>query len=236
MSDVYAHLTDVIDALTQPTQERTPMHTWSKDRRNRNKIRLPDHVTIVPGLLTQLAAQAFPLTAAGEGGASARQVPQSKEPGNPLALASYLDIHTAVIRWTARFELPRRDTLASTVRQLLGSVPFHPRTVQIELLSAANGWLDACQRGLGLVDPDPVLTVPCPVCWNRTLRVDLEEHSVRCTACGDRWVRVPGDDAGDLAVLAKYVTRYRSQASGAADAARAEVRRRKAAATYRPTA
>jgi len=237
MSDVLALLTDVVDALTQPTQERTPMHTWSQDRSDRNKKRLPDHVTYVPSLLVQLAAQAFPLTVDGDQGAGARSVPQSKLPGNAEALATYLDIHASVIRWTRRFEITRRDTLTSTVRKLLAHTPKCPGYAT-DLLSDSMGWLESCQRVAGLIVPDPTLTVPCPVCHTRAMRVDLDDHVVRCVACGDRWVQNPEPDAvgvGALADLATYVTRYRTKAESEADAVRAEWRRRKAANTYRWT-
>lgn len=232
MPDLLSSMAIAVDALTNPTQYRTPQHTWSKDRRDRHKKHLPDHVTVVPGLLTQLAAMAFPLGVAGDGAVGVRKVPQSKEPGDPRAIGTYLDIRLSVVRWSSAFTLRPRDTLPSTVRGLLGAAPQRPYRDQARLLSDMGEWQAQCEQALGLTEPDPMLTVPCPelLCGYRTLRVDLEDRTVRCTACGGRWVDGRADERrGSLDALAKYVTQYRASAETAADAARAENRRRKAA-------
>lgn len=231
MSDVLGQLRDVVDALTNPSQHRTPRHTWPADRRKRHKVKLADHVTIVPGLLTQLAAMAFPLGAGGDDGGGARAVPQSRPPGNPRAIAAYLDIHAAADRWSADLGCSPRATLASTVRGMLGAAPAQPHDVQRRLLRDLDEWLAQCMVITGVAVPDPVLAVPCPadLCGARTLRVDLDKGTVRCLSCGARWARDEGERVGSLGVLARYVTEYQSAARTAADRVRAESRRRKAA-------
>lgn len=231
MSDFLPSLADVVDALTNPSQHRTPRHKWSTDRRNRNKIRLKDHVVVLPGLLTQLAALAFPLGVDGEEGAGGQAIPQSRPPGNPRALTAWLDIHIAATRWTVHLGVGSRDTMTGMVRGLLGGAPGQAHTTQRDLLNDMNGWRARCEEIAGWTTPDPVLTVPCPtdLCGYRTLRVDVEQKTARCMSCGSEWAEQETDTVGSLAVLGRYVTRYRARASDAADAVRAEVRRRKAA-------
>lgn len=117
MSDLLNGLHIVIDALTWPTQHHTPRWTWSADRRNRNKIRLPDHTVSVPGLLTQLAALAFPLTVDGDAQGGARGIPESREPGNPRALVAYVDIVVDARRWAAHLGIGRR-TASTNLEQV----------------------------------------------------------------------------------------------------------------------
>ncbi len=229
MSDVLSSLRDVADALTNPSQHRTPRHAWPKDRRNRNKIKLDPHVVVLPGLLTQVAALAFPLGVDGEEGASARSVPQSRPPGNPLALAAYLDISIALKRWAAEFGVQGRETSYATLRGVLGAAPAQPYDRQCRLLSDMHEWLSRCEEIAGWVTRDPILTVPCPVCTYRTLHVDLEESTVRCISCGARWAKQESENVGSLSALGRYATKYREEAGSAAAAARAEERRRKAA-------
>lgn len=236
MSDLLSSLNDVADALTNPSQHRTPRHTWSKDRRDRHKKRLPDHVVVLPGLLTQLHDLAYPLGVDGEEGAGGRSVPQSREPGNPRALSAYLDIHIGVTRWTATLELAWREPVESAIRQLVGAAPAQAHDTQRDLLSDMAWWLARCEEITGWVLPDPVLTVPCPdeTCGHRALRVDVEERTVRCGACGSRWAEQETETVGSLERLGRYVTKYRAAASTAAEIVRADDRRRKATLYARP--
>lgn len=232
MADLYEALVDLVDELTRDSRHRTPRHTWSPDRRNRNKIQLPDHVTRVPALLTQLAARAFPLAVGDDDAPGARQVPSSREPGSPAALAAHLDIAAAVARWADHVGSTRGGTLASRVRGLLGVALALDEAVQRDLFVAMSGWVGRCETVLGLREQEPVLPVPCPdlLCRARTLHADLERHTVRCTTCGARWAVKATDTVGSLALLGEYVAAYRTAARTAADLARAEARRRRAEA------
>ncbi len=227
MSDLFADLADVIDALTNPRQESTPRWTWSPDRRDRNKKSLPPHVVRLPGLVTQVRALAYPLAVDGEDGDGARSVPQSREPGNPRALVAYLDVHWEVTRWQRHLDAHARPRLDSAIRSLLGRITGRPHHDLRDLLCDARGWLHRCEDVLGLAERDPVLTVPCPDCAHRTLHVDLDEHTVRCLACRARWTRDGGDGIGTLSVLARVVVAYRTRSAEAADEAWAAERRRK---------
>lgn len=232
MTELFAALADVVDALTNPSQHRTPRHTWSQDRRNRNKIRLPDHVVVLPGALTQLAALAFPLGAAGDDSAGVRALPQSRPPGHPQALAAYLDIHRSVSRWSHEYGLRPRRTIDATLRGLLGAAPSQPGQLR-DLLSDATRWLAWCEEITGWRTAGPILTVPCPgdtdPCGYRTLRVDIDHKTVQCMSCGARWAEQETDTTGSLDALGQYVTGYRQAAGVAAETVWANARARQAA-------
>ncbi len=225
-ADVLADLRDTADALTDPTQIRHPRHGWDH---NRHKVTLPDHVVVLPGLLTQLGDMAYPGGRVDD--TSGRAVPKSRPPGNPKALVAYLDIHIAVGRWTVQFGLGWRDTVESQVRQLLGAAPTQDHDDQLELLADMRRWLRQCEELTGLRERDPELTAPCPIegCGQRTLRINLTGKTARCVSCGARWAEQETEHVGNLGVLARHIAAHRQATGEAAAVAWAADRERKAA-------
>lgn len=226
VSDVLTDLRETADALTDPTRVRHPRHTWSDSR---HKVTLPDHVVDLPGLLTQLGDAAYPGGRAGDGGG--RGVPKSRLPGNPKALAAYLDIHIAVTRWTVRFGLGMRDTIESQVRHVLGAAATQPHDVRLDLLADMRRWLRQCEEITGWRDRDPELTTPCPAdgCGQRTLRINLTGRTARCVSCGARWAEQESEQVGSIGVLARHIAAHRQATADAAAGAWEADRVRKSA-------
>lgn len=234
--DILADLRDVCDSLTNPYQHREPRHTWSASK---HKVRLPDHVVTLPGLIAQVFDAAYPGgSQADSGGFTVRPVPGSRPPGNPRALACYLDIHIGVAKWTILFGLDSRDTVESQIRLLVASAPTQDPEDQGALLDELHRWRRQCEIIAGWRDPDPQLEVPCPVegCGERALRVNLAEKTARCTACGSRWAEEEDDWTGSIGLLARHIQDHKAAGKRAADRARADERVRKAARNGRSAA
>lgn len=230
-TDILADLHDVSDALTNPYSHREPRgHTWSESR---HKVKLPDHVVTLPGLVTQLGEIVYPGgQATDSGGFTVRPVPSSRPPGNARAMVAYLDIHIGVAKWTVLFGLDSRDTIESGIRQLVARAMEQDREDQLCLLEELRRWRRTCEIITGWKDPDPQLQVPCPVedCGERTLRVNIADRTARCTACGVRWAEVEDPEQGIYSIggLADHIQTFEAGSKAAADGARLEARELKA--------
>lgn len=237
--DTLSELRDVCDALTNPYQHREPRHAWNASK---HKVRLPDHVVTLPGLIAQVAEAAYPGgNTADSGGFTVRPVPGSRPPGNPRALACYLDIHIGVTKWTILFGLAgqeTRDTVESQLRHLVASSPTQDSEDQLGLLDELRRWQRQCEIITGWRDPDPQLEVPCPVegCGERALRVNLAEKTARCTACGSRWAEDEDDYTGQIGLLARHIQDHKAATKAGADRVWADERERKAARNGRSAA
>lgn len=230
--DVLADLRDACDALTNPFQHREPRWTWSDSR---HKVKLPDHVVVLPGLIGQLAELAeIPTSSGGSNDTpTARPVPQSRPPGNPQALAAYLDIHIGVAKWTIMFGLNSRDTVESQVRLLVASAPAQDTEDQGALLDELRRWQRQAEIICEWREADLQLEVPCPVddCGERALRVNVQDKTARCVACGCRWAEEEHPDRGvySIGVLAGFIADHKRLSKAGADRARGEERARKEA-------
>lgn len=217
--DVVAELRDVADALTNPTQVRNPRH--GRDA-NGERVRLEDHVAILPGLIGQVAEIVWPN--GGSDSESARPVPASRPPGNPQAMMVHLDIWIGVARWHMRWCLTTRDTLESSVRQLLAKVMSEDSDTQDELLAEMRSWRHRCELVLREAFNDPQVQSPCPVegCGSRTLRINVQRKTARCATCRARWAEVPDPERGVWSIvgLADHIQTFEA----ASRAAAAEVR------------
>jgi hypothetical protein len=236
-TDILADLRDVADALTNPYQHREPRWTWSASR---HKVKLPDHVVILPGLVAQLAelAEIPSSPGGGEDAPTSRPVPQSRPPGNPQALAAYLDIHLGVAKWTIMFGLETRDTVESQIRHLVASVAARDDDDQGGLLDELRRWQRQAEIILEWREADLQLEVPCPVddCGERALRVNVADKTARCRACGCRWAEEENPERGiySIGVLAGFIADHKRLSKEGADRAREVERARKAARSGRP--
>lgn len=234
-TDILADLADTCDALCDPQQHREPRWYWDA---NRNKKTLPDHVVVLPGLIARLAEVVYPGSAPDNGG-TARPVPSSRPPLRTDAASALLAIHMAVARWTLSLRLELRDTIESSVRQLLGRIAREDSDTQMALLTEMRSWQRQCEIICGDRQPDPQLQVPCLVegCGQRRLRVNMAELKARCEGCGTRWAENEDPEHGiySIGVLAGHIADYQRQSKAGADRVRQEERDRKAARS-RPAA
>lgn len=232
--DLLAELRDTADTLTDAQHVRNPRHGWDA---NRHKVQLPDHTVTLPGLIAQVAEIVWPN--GGGDNESARPVPSSRPPGNPQAFAVHMDIWFAVARWHVRWCLTTRDTLESSIRQLLGRVTSEDRDTQEELLTEMRSWRHRCEVVLREASPDPGVQSPCPVegCGARTLRINVQRKTARCTTCRARWAEVPDPEKGVWSIvgLADHIQAHEAQSRAAAGAAR-DVERELKAKRYGRTA
>ncbi len=225
-TDILADLRDVVDALTNPTQVRNPRH--GRDA-NGDRVKLPDHVVTLPGLIAQVADIVWP-TGGGDS-ESARPVPASRLPGNPQAMAVHLDIWMGVAKWHMMWCLTTRDTVESSIRQLLGRAASEDSDTQEELLVEMRRWQHRCEVVLKEAFNDPQVQSPCPVegCGSRTLRINVKKKTARCTTCRARWAEVPDPERGIWSIvgLADHIQTHEAQSRAAASEARAVEREAK---------
>lgn len=228
--DILAELRDTSDALTEPHEHREPIFDWDH---NRNRKKIGDHKIVRAGLLAQVGELVYPGTPPDTGDFVVRPVPGSRPPLRTDAASAYLQIHLAATRWCLSLRLEIRDTIESTVRQLLGRVASEDRDTQAALLTEMRSWRRQCELITGLREPDPHLQVPCPRCGNRSLRVDMAQASARCShdvvvegerqRCGATW----DEESGTIGVLARHIAEFQAQAKAGAARVRAEEREKK---------
>lgn len=228
--DILQDLAEACDDLTNPRRHREPRgHYWDAAR---HRKALPDHEVTLPGLITQVGQIVYPSGQQDDGGFTMRPVPGSRIPGNPKAVTCYLDIHIGVTRWHAQFGLTLRDTIESSIRQLLGSAGAQHSDIQAELLDDMRRWRHQCEIVTRWRDPDPELDAPCPVddCGARTLRVNLAKRTARCTSCGARWAEEVDEERGigSIGVLGRHIQRHRAESEVASRTAWQDERQRKA--------
>ncbi len=225
-ADPFADLQEVVDALTNPSQVRNPQSTRDADG---IKVKLPDHVVTIPGLIAQVADIVWP--SGPDESATSRPVPASRLPGNPQAMAVHLDIWIGVAKWHMMWCLTTRDTLESSIRQLLGRAAREDSDTQDELLTEMRRWQHRCEVVLKEAFNDPQVQSPCPVegCGSRTLRINTKKKTARCTTCRARWAEVPDPDRGIWSIvgLADHIQTYEAQSRAAASEARDAERVRK---------
>ncbi len=240
-ADIMTDLRDTVDSLCDPHQIREPRgHIWDH---NRHKKQLPDHVTVLPGLLQQLADIVYPGSPPDNGaGPTSRPVPQSRPPLRMDAASAHLAIVMAVTRWHVSLGLELRDTIESSVRQLLGRIATEDSDTQTTLLSEMRSWQRQAEIICGHRQPDPQLQVPCPRCGERRLRVNMADLTARCDGrpdgepCGSRWAEQEDPDRGvyPIGVLARHIADHQRLSKEGADRARAEDRARKARISGKP--
>ncbi len=237
-----ADLRDTVDALCDPHQIREPRGTYWDH--NRHRKQLPDHVTVLPGLLQQLADIVYPGSPPDNGaGPTARPVPSSRPPLRMDAASAHLSIVMAVTRWHLTLGLVLRDTLESSVRQLLGAISREDPDTQAVLLGEMRSWQRQAEIICGHRQPDPQLQVPCPHCGERKLRVNMTDLTARCDGrpddgdpCGSRWAETEDPDRGiyPIGVLARHIAEHQRLSKEGADRARAVDRARKQRISGRP--
>lgn len=228
--DIMADLRDVTDSLCDPHQVREPRgHIWDA---NRHKKLLPDHVIVLPGLLQQLADIVYPGSPPDNGaGPTSRPVPASRPPLRMDAASAHLAIVMAVTRWHLSLGLVLRDTIESSIRQMLERIKREDFETQTVLLVEMRSWQRQAEIICGHRQPDPQLQVPCPdpECAQRKLRVNMADLTARCDGCGTRWAEQEDPDHGIYAigVLARHIADHQRLSKEGADRVRKVERERK---------
>lgn len=210
MSDTLADIAEAADALTDPRHHAEPRWEWDA---NRNRKPLPAHRTTVPGLIQQLRDATEPgESAESSGGSTAGLLPGDI---NAVSLLASIE-HGA--RWRClAWGVAGRTTAEDHIRGLVGAVGRRNSDEAIELRAELQSWRRQAEVITGWRTPSRPLNAPCPACdANGSLlaRVDAEDPSAVCTACGERW------DAETIGILARHVIDYQEKSAASRAAAR----------------
>lgn len=175
-------IADLAEELCDPRQHTEPIYGWSASR---HRIKVRDHITVRPGLLVELRDAIAPLLGGlDEGGA--RGVPKSTPPVQIDALDRYVDIEVKALGWCKELGIQPRDTLAATVRKLVGA-PLGDRARDLRAdLRRWRNWSATIAGWEAVFSPDAA----CPVtgCEKRgTLRINLVRQTAFCTECRCWW-------------------------------------------------
>lgn len=197
MTDLRIEIADVASELADPHQHREKRWTWSPQR---NRVRLPDHVTVQDGLVVQLYAAVAPAMSAA---ADDRGGPRNARSAPPLqleALGCYLDICTNAADWMETLGLPLRPWPEGNIRALAGT--RHGDRAQ-DLLGDLKHWRNWAATMTGWQSIyTPRAACPfteCPTTQPGTLRVNLTRQTAYCTACESWW------DEQTIGILAAHI-------------------------------
>lgn len=202
-----------VDELADPRQHTATSHIWV----NRNK-KLRRHITVQPGLMTQLYEAIMP----GSGEAEGRTALSSRPPLALEAMSKHVEITAAVTWWCWELRVDLRDSVESNMRALIGAAATLDTERQKSLARDARRWRNWCAVLTGWEQVVAPRGVPCPVveCGKTgTLRINLTTKSAFCNnpdrdSDGNRICSAVWDEEdGSIAVLADYI------ASRAKDAA-----------------
>ena len=186
-------LADYVRELTQPHTHHEHYtirvgHEWAPR----------DHHVRVPSLLTQLANNDTPSTAAEDG---PRAGYASKPAARLEAIATLTDIDLAVNRWIVDIgDQPAHLDTVRALQQLHGLVASADDVTRQELTRDVRRWWTRARIVTGWDSPAWEPDNTCPSCGERgTLRIRLAEHIGMCTyrgnthdggrreACGATW-------------------------------------------------
>lgn len=208
MTDHQVQIADLIEELCDPRQHREQRWTWSDQR---NKVKLPDHTTIQPGLLAQLYEAVEPILGkTGDNQGGSRGVARSTPPLRIEALDRYLEIANAVDDWCEylHIELANRPTTQSRLRALAGADTTSDQAA--ELLADLHRWRAWASTLTGWQTIYQPNRAYCPVleCGAQgTLRINLTRKSAICTACRSWW------DEATIGLLADHIANSTDGAS-----------------------
>jgi hypothetical protein len=122
---------------------------------------------------------------------------------NLEAVSRFAVIEIGAVRllWSLRVEV--RDTVASNVRALVGAAGDADSDSQAFILAELQRWRHWAATLTGWVTPPFRPHVPCPVCDQRRLVINLDRKKAYCAnlGCNSLW-----DDAdGSIFVLADHI-------------------------------
>lgn len=204
LSDIAAYA----EELAEPRQHRESRWTWTASR---HRKKLPDHVTVQPGLLVQLHEAAHPLhdsahPAAGDSGSTTRPAASSAPPVRLEALSALLVITMAVNVWCGTLTVVNRGQVVDNVRGLVGGAARADTPVRRQLAGDMRSWRNWAAVMTGWAEPDYApydATCPEPDCRALgTIRIRLAAKTAMCIECMATW----SDADGNLAVLAEHIT------------------------------
>lgn len=209
---VFEEIAESAEALTDTHPHAEPR--WGRDI-HRNRIPLPPHKTTVPGLIQQLRDAIEPGAGGGESGGK----PAGSEPGDISAISLLASIEHGS-RWRALQWGVTGDRTAAEdfIRGLVGAASKRSHDEQMELRVELRAWQRQAEIITGWRTASRPLNAPCLVCEAKgslLARVDDEQPSAVCIACGERW---EGDEVG---LLARHVIEYQNRTHEQRQASRA---------------
>lgn len=189
-------IAEVAAELADPHQHREPRWGWD---RSRHRIRLPDHVTVQPGLVTQLREAIAPVLGSAAGGA--RGIPRSAPPLQLEALSRYRDIDAHTADWCRALGVntATRPDVEARIRALAGANHFDRAADLYADLRRWRSWAATCTGWQAVYIP----RAPCPVseCARMSsLRINLDRQTAVCTACRSWW------DEQTITILAAHIS------------------------------
>lgn len=203
MSDTLTDIAEAAEMLCDPRQHAEPRWEWDA---NRNRKPLPPHRTIVPGLIQQLRDAVEP----GEGADSSGGSSAGLLPGDINAVSLLASIEYGA-RWRClAWGVTGRTSTEDHIRGLVGAVTRRTSDEAFELRAELRSWQRQAEVITGWRTPSRPLNAPCPVCdasGSLLARVDAEDPSAVCSACGERW------DADTIGILARHVVDYQDRAA-----------------------
>ena len=198
-------IADLATELADPHQHREPRWEWNGSR---NKVKLPDHITIQPGLITQLYQAIAPIlskTSNPENGSS-HGIARSRPPIQLEALDCYLQITTAIDDWCHHLHIDistqGRRTVESRLRALAGANATSDETA--DLLNDLRRWRSWAATLTGWQKIYQPNRAYCPVieCGAQgTLRINLTRKSAVCVVCRSWW------DEQTIGLLADHIAK-----------------------------
>lgn len=193
----YDTIRDTADALTEPHQHREQVPYWDASRHKKYR----HHITVQPGLITQLYQSVIPTNTADDGSGSA-STPSSRPPLALEALSRHLVIRGAVHRWCHSLDIKVRKSVESNIRALVGAAGNLDEDDAHVLLSEMRQWRRWAAVLTGWETVYQPAGVTCPVCeQGNTLRINLTTRTGMCRECGSSWA----EDDGSIAVLADHI-------------------------------
>lgn len=189
-------IADLATELADPHQHREPIWGWTP---NRHRVKLRDHTTIHPGLITQLHQAIAPLLATLDN-TGARGVPKSTPPLQLDALDRYLDITVHATTWCHTLDIRPRLQPEQNIRALAGANHRdHAETLLADMRRWRN-WAATMTGWQSIYRPRAWCpTIDCTADQPGTLRVNLTSQTAICTACRSWW------DATTIGILGDYI-------------------------------
>lgn len=172
------------DELVQPRRHVERRHYWD---RNRNRKKLPEHVTLQPGLLAQLHASAVaPNRLVDESGSCGK--PKSRPPLAIEAFSRWLEISSQARDWCFRLGIHPRGIAEDNIRALDELAPRLDADSLEALIQDLKTWRRWAAVMTGWETKLFIPNIECPTCHSfRSIRVNAEIACGYCSECQHYW-------------------------------------------------
>lgn len=184
MNKLSLELTGLAEELVLERQHTESRWTWD---RNRNKKKLPEHVTWQPGLLAQLYTSAVdPAKWVDDSGAHGK--PRSRPPLAVEAFSRYLEIERRAAAWCAQLGHAERRTAQGNIIALVKEAETLDEDTLTELVRDFGEWRRWAAILTGWENKLFVPRIECPVCEEfGSIRISAELGEGFCSQCQHYW-------------------------------------------------